>query len=133
MRPFDPAEEEDRDAWMRGRAEHMPNPEEDNRIEGEEAVLPKRANQPMRPNAAEVENHMLTHLPFRAWCPHCVRGKSRSKPHKRSEAAHDVPTLTLDYMFMHGSQRAGAEEGMPILVTRDLCERHRHDVGGRCP
>ena len=30
---------------------------------------------PVLPSEAEVEQHELTHLPFRSWCRHCVRAK----------------------------------------------------------
>ena len=29
----------------------------------------------------EVEQHELTHLPFRNWCRHCVRAKGKESPH----------------------------------------------------
>ena len=47
-----------------------------------EAVNARIASLPKRPSQSEVDAHMLTHLPFRSWCPHCVRGKSKGKPHK---------------------------------------------------
>ena len=28
-----------------------------------------------KPSRREIEEHMATHIPFRSWCPHCVRGK----------------------------------------------------------
>ena len=40
---------------------------------------------PMTPSREEVEKHRLTHRPFRAWCPHCVRGKSRADRHTASK------------------------------------------------
>ena len=39
---------------------------------------------PVTPTLEEVRQHRLTHCPFRSWCPHCVRGKGREDPHKRS-------------------------------------------------
>ena len=29
----------------------------------------------------EREEHELTHIPYRSWCPHCVRGRGRNQPH----------------------------------------------------
>ena len=36
----------------------------------------------VQPSEAEVEQHELTHLPFRSWCRHCVhdKGKEKSTP-----------------------------------------------------
>ena len=86
----------------------------------EEATRPKLTKVPRQPTQEEVDEHMATHLPFRDWCPHCVRGKSRSKPHKKSEGVHEIPTLVMDYMVMHSNQEEREEKGMPILVTKDL-------------
>ena len=80
MEPFDPTESEAEQGVTAGEGE-MENPEMEN--PEEEAVRPKTKAPPKQPSAEEVENHMVTHLPFRDWCPHCVRGKSGSKPHKR--------------------------------------------------
>ena len=33
------------------------------------------------PSVAEVEQHELTHLPFRNWCRHCVGAKGKESPH----------------------------------------------------
>ena len=88
--------------------------------DGDEAVQPKTKPPPAKPSAEEVEKHMVTHLPFRDWCPHCVRGKSGSKPHTCSRGIHEIPTVALDYMYMHSKQEENEERGMPIVVTKDL-------------
>ena len=36
---------------------------------------------PCLPCADEVNLHNLTHLPFRAWCEFCVKGRAVSHPH----------------------------------------------------
>ena len=28
-----------------------------------------------QPSQQEWDDHQITHIPFRKWCPHCVRGK----------------------------------------------------------
>ena len=57
-----------------------------------EAVAARIANAPKKPSQAEVDTHMATHLPFRSWCPHCVRGKAKGKPHARNKAEKEIPT-----------------------------------------
>ena len=37
------------------------------------------------PTQEEVEKHNRTHLPFRIWCPHCMRGRGKEAPHYRSK------------------------------------------------
>ena len=34
-----------------------------------------------RPSEKEVVEHELAHIPFRSWCPHCVRGRAVSAGH----------------------------------------------------
>ena len=46
----------------------------------EEGAKVRGARAPRSPTKEEKEDHNKTHLPFRAWCPHCVRGKSVASP-----------------------------------------------------
>ena len=39
----------------------------------EEGRLIKRLIDPQLPTEEEVEHHKLTHLPYRNWCPDCVK------------------------------------------------------------
>lgn len=49
----------------------------------------------------EFNEHMLTHLPFRDWCDHCVAGKSREDAHhlRAPGHEHEVCRVSLDYCF----------------------------------
>ena len=84
----------------------------------EEGMRPKMRNAPIMPSKKEVEEHMTTHTPFRNWCAHCVRGKSKSNPHRHTTRdTNEVPEVSLGYMCMG----AGGDEeqlGMPIIVAR---------------
>ena len=66
-----------------------------------------------RPSQAEIGEHMVTHLPFRSWCVHCIRGKSVGKPHCIKCPSEDtqVPTVSLDYMFMTSGDQQGEVVG----------------------
>jgi hypothetical protein len=89
--------------------------EEEEADEETEAVRVKPLPTPLEPTAADIAAHEVTHLPYRSWCPHCVRGKGKSKAHKTLEAERDhlVPTISCDYMFL------GDEEStLPIIVHR---------------
>ena len=33
--------------------------------------------------AGRRQDHELTHIPYRSWCVHCVRGAGRSDAHRR--------------------------------------------------
>ena len=55
--------------------------------QGEKA---KPIPQPRRPTRREIEQHELTHIPYRSWCVHCVRGAGRSDPHRGSKDDMDA-------------------------------------------
>ena len=72
MKPFNPDEEE-----AAGEREGEP----------EEARKAKGTRAPTKPSKEEVDEHMLTHLPFRSWCPHCVRGNQRGNRTRRQRTS----------------------------------------------
>jgi hypothetical protein len=85
--------------------------------EAEEAREPRVPRDPGAPTATEVEQHNVTHLPFRAWCPACVMGKARDKMHRKQEdgAEKGIPEIVFDYGFLG----AEGEETIAIQVARD--------------
>ena len=78
-------------------------------IEEEEEQAPveteplRAANSPVMPSAAEVEEHRLTHTPYRSWCESCVRGRGLGEQHRRSEREHRIAIIGLDYWYMTGA------------------------------
>ena len=89
---------------------------------------------PMTPSRAEVAAHRLTHRPYRAWCPHCVRGKGRADQHRQSGQKgefSEIPKLVSDYFFIGQKRPPGREERQreeeaaekegqtPIIVIKD--------------
>ena len=56
---------------------------------------------PREPTDEERREHNLTRLPFRNWCPHCVRGRSREADHRKyKEQAEGLHELHFDFMQM---------------------------------
>ena len=77
---------------------------------------PKKVQDPMMPSPDEVEEHNLTHIPFRSWCKHCIRGRGESVAHSRAQRdPSGVPELHMDYCFLGCKD----EETQPIMVMRD--------------
>ena len=68
------------EGWMKDIKEEEERKKEEERGE-EEGLKPKFKSTEPRPSKREIEEHMVTHIPFRSWCPHCVRGKARAKYH----------------------------------------------------
>ena len=44
---------------------------------------PKHIRDIRTPTQEEVERHNVTHLPFRNWCPHCMKGRGKEAPRRR--------------------------------------------------
>ena len=60
--------------------------EEEIRIEDEdteEAAAPKIVPDPGQPTKEQLEQHRVTHNPFRSWCRWCVAGRARGLKHPR--------------------------------------------------
>ena len=63
--------------------------EDDDEVHGveqasHEAVRIKVLPSPDPPSRQEALEHYCTQIPFRSWCPHCVKEKSKSSRHKAS-------------------------------------------------
>ncbi len=66
--------------------------------------VPKSLTSPIKPSAADVDTHYITHLPFRSWCPVCQAAKMREDPHWRTRRGPDqgnrrdgLPIISMDY------------------------------------
>ena len=51
------------------------------------------------PSQKEIDDHELTHIPFRSWCKHCVFGRAQSHPHYKDKETEKPghPTVSWDY------------------------------------
>ena len=74
-------------------------------VEEEEAQSADAQKTPMLPSQAEIDEHNITHLPFRNWCPFCIRGRGLSSGHfaRKTTEEQQVPTISVDYCFMGDS------------------------------
>ena len=76
-----------------------------------------------KPSRNEVDQHELTHLPFKSWCRHCVRGRGVRSPHRAKTDEDDederVPTISIDYGFLTDEPEDGSGQvGITLLVGR---------------
>ena len=88
---------------------------------GAEARRPKVPSSQMFPTAAEVEQHNVTHWPFRNWCPHCIRGQGATPNRRQAEGERQVVLMVVDNCFLNGS---AGEEFLVTQVTRDVDSRY---------
>ena len=53
--------------------------------ETEEGRTPNQLTEVRGPTRREREEHEATHIPYRSWCEHCVKGRGRKRAHKRKK------------------------------------------------
>ena len=84
-----------------------------------------KVQDPILPSKDEVEEHMKTHLPYRSWCSHCVRGRGRAADHKKREHEdRTIPEIHMDYMFM-GNQELKGDKDSKAATMLGVKERDR--------
>ena len=67
------------------------------------------------PTKEEYDEHMVTHWPYRSWCPHCIRGKGKTEYHKAANGRENkYPVISVDYAWTNQEKK-----GKPILVIKD--------------
>ena len=71
---------------------------------------------PEEPTAQARAEHMFTHMPFRSWCQHCVRGRGKEEPCLQGQGDPEHPEVHMDFMFM-GQETGG--KTLAILVAKD--------------
>jgi hypothetical protein len=77
---------------------------------------------PVKPNSEEIRQHNVSHVPYRSWCQHCVRGKGRTLAHKSGarglDKARDVrPRIFMDYFYL--GRKEEPNEALPLLAILD--------------
>ena len=79
----------------------------------EEADPPRAVRDPGQPTQAMIDEHNLSHIPFRPWCAACVRGKAKNKPSltvKGDFAESVLPRVRLDYGLL--TERDGEDDNV---------------------
>ena len=92
----------------------------------DEGRAPRVATDPGRPTQREIDEHNVLHWPFRSWCPHCVRGKGVSSPHRTTDDKEDrldetgITTVSMDYCFVTpGEDEDRSAKDHPVLIIYD--------------
>ena len=86
-----------------------------------------KAADPKLPTPEEVDTHNLIHLPYRSWCPHCVRGNGQNMDQRRAGRDKLIPEIHVD-CFM-GSKMDVATKC--IVVAKD--HSNKSVMGGVVP
>ena len=70
-------------------------------VEAEEAAPLAVAPSPTMPSPAEVEEHRITHIPFRSWCRECTMGRGLGERRGRHLGReHKIPVVGVDYFYI---------------------------------
>ena len=79
---------------------------------------PVKVAAPTQPTDKEIEEHRLTHLPFRNWCKECVQGRGMQAPHFRAKKDdHQIKEFHMDFMFLGPKEVAG--QTLACMVVRE--------------
>ena len=92
-----------------------------------ETVEVKARKAPKEPTEMERLRHEATHVPYRSWCQHCVRGRGRCKPHYRkveSEDCNAVPKVSMDYFFLGGDDADASDCPMFVMMDEERGNRY---------
>ena len=90
--------------------------------EFEEDLVRLGQKTPIKPS--EVRQHYISHVPYRAWCPHCPRGKGRSLQHSMKSAKDKKdervrPRVSMDYFYLTKKNPNKEEDALPLLAIWD--------------
>ena len=87
----DTKNERKRSRSPRGSQENSREPEEEREDKDKEdseneneIVIPESERIPNTPSVEEYMKHQVTHYPFKAWCPICVKNAAQNNHHKKS-------------------------------------------------
>ena len=68
-----------------------------------EAEVVKVGRDPRLPSVAEVEEHRISHFPFRIWCRECIEGRAlgerRASWSEERDKAKTLPVVACDYFY----------------------------------
>ena len=91
---------------------------------GEDSVTVKTLKSPYRPSQQEVYEHNLSHVPFRDWCPYCVKGSAPNVSHvSMADQVYSIPHIACDYCFLGdegGDEKGEERETLIVQVAVDL-------------
>ena len=71
---------------------------DDDELVVNEGVAPKIIRDPGQPSEKERREHSMTHVPYRSWCPHCVRGRAKGRLRRRlqDQEVPEMPRAAID-------------------------------------
>jgi len=119
------ASEVQKDEVLAGDENDAPD-EEDLQQEGNIEKV-KLAPSPVLPTDKEIEEHNITHWPFRSWCKWCVLSRALGEQRGRArqdEVEHSVLIIGMDYFYLTSEGVNGWSEMLKFLELEDDARGH---------
>ena len=101
--------------------------------EGRTPLFRKSENQPL---SQEVQEHMKTHIPYRSWCAHCVRGMVRNDPHRSGggrRGPRDHPHFAIDNGFLKAKNTDDPADQGSNRILRGAEAKYGLTLGNAAP
>ena len=77
----------------------------------------KRMQGPKLPTPEGITDHDLSHLPYRSWCRHCVKGRCKENPHETNKELTTMNEAHFDFAFLGKEGEPG--KLLPMLVVKE--------------
>ena len=77
------------------------------------------ARNPGDPTDKEVEEHNVTHLPHRSWCPVCVKARGKEEAHKKVRGQGEVPTVVTHQKTRYMKRNTQMLKSEAVSTTKD--------------
>ena len=101
-------------------------------VADDEGQVPNVLACPGQPTKEERRKHNCTHIPYRAWCDHCVRGRGRNRAARNLCGSYNaakgfLPRVHADYAFFSVNASGedcddddpGGRVVLKVLVTKE--------------
>ena len=84
-----------------------------------------------RPDDFEVQKHCLTHLPYAAWCEHCIAQRGRPDRHERTGNAKEGSILVISFDFCTAKSIAHgvSDDAVPSSLSMVMVDSQTGAVG----
>ena len=77
----------------------------------------KKVQDPREPSKEQRAQHEMTHLPYRSWCRHCVRGCGKQMPHHGGSQETSISEVHMDFAFL--GREGDPQKTMAVLVAKE--------------
>ena len=108
--------------WVCGQEDGIGGGEKETEMELEDEVengsrKVKKVQDPREPSEEERIEHEMTHLPYRSWCRHCVRGRGKQMPHHEGAQETSMSEVHVDFGFL--GREEDPHKSLPVLVAKE--------------